>query len=901
VPALVGRSAECAMIEQLLDGARNSSGGALIVTGDPGMGKTALLSCAQERAGGMRVLRAHGAQAESQLPFAGLHALLRPALHLLPTLPAAQADELGGAFGLGAPQAPSRFLVAAAVLGLLSELADDAPVLCLLDDTQWLDRASLDALLFAARRIDADPIAIIMCARTGELEPSSLPEIRLGPIPAQDATRLLDRQAAVLDDASRRRLIELAAGNPLALIELARQPAVAAVPPAVGRAPVSLGARLESAFLARVGRLGADARRLLLLVAADDSMDLATLLSAAASLGIGADALEEVERDRLLQVYAERVEFVHPLIGSAVYRAALFADRRAAHQAIANAVPAGQHDRRTWHLAATTAEPDEALALALEDAAFAAQARAGHDAAAAALARSAELSPDPHERARRFLDAAEQAWEGGRAAWASDLVQRGGRAASGDLVAGRVAALRGRFETRRGVMVDGYELLLAGADALAAVAPDRATISLHEAMEAAFRLGDLTLMAEVGRRVGDLPENDQTPASAHAAGMAALLAGDLDRATPLLHTAVTRGEQSEHPESLFWAGIAAGYTGDPLTMTRFARRAVARARITGALGTLARVLELSAIAALPFDPAAAETDATEGLRLARETDQPPAAAMHLALLTTVAAVRGDETRTAECAQAVRALAAAHGLGFPDGWATSAVALLELGLGRPEQALVRLQEPSVAGNPGIVLATTPDLVEAAVRAGHPERAVPAMTVFESWAASSRSASTAATLHRCRALLAAGDDATEHFQQALAAHSRFGPSYDRLRTLLLTGEHLRRERRRVEARPYLREAIDGFVRLGARPWEERARAELRASGETARRRQGDDDMRQQLTPQERQIAVLVAEGASNKEVAAQLYLSPRTVDAHLRNVFAKLGIASRGQLRQAELTP
>jgi len=912
---LYGRDKECATVDALLERARDSAGDALVVTGDPGMGKTALLRYAAERADGMRVLRAHGVHAESRLPFAGLHALLRPALDLLPALPPAQANALSGALGLDEPSGQSRFLVAAGVLGLLAELADREPVLCLVDDAQWVDGSSMDALLFAARRIESDRLAIVVSTRLGELESPGLAELRLDPISADQADQLLTAHAPALDATTRRRIVELAAGNPLALVELgddvldtatsawsatsatSATPATPAVPSPPGRPDVPLSARLEATFLGRVRQLAMETQRYLLVAAADDSGDLLTLHAAARTLGIGPDALAEAEQARLLHLVEGRAEFVHPLMASAVYRSAPSAARRLAHDALAAALPAEQADRRAWHRAAAAVTPDERLAAALERTALASRARAGHQAAAAALERAAELSPDPHERARRLLDAAEEAWESGRAPQAARLVDRASHVVTTPPVQGRVAQLRGRFESRRGVVHDGYEMLLAAADLLAAVEPQRAAASLVEALEAAFLAGDLTMVAELGRRALELPTGETIPAVEHVAGMSALLGGDTGRAAPLLRSALARTQDSEDPQVLLMAAVAAGYVGDAVALAQTSRRAVTLARARGALGTLTRMLELSAMSEISSSPDAAEALAAEGLDLARETEQPPAVAMHRALLATIAAIRGDEQVTLEHTDAVRRLAARHGLSFPDGWASGAVALLDLGLGQTGRSLDRLEQLAVTGHPGVLLTRIPDLVEAAVRVGRPERALPYFAAFETWATSSQSPSVAGQLHRCRGLLAEGDVATGHYEQSYTALSRFGSSLDRARTLLLLGEHLRRERRRVEARPHLRDAAEEFDRLGARPWAERARAELRASGETVRRR---DDGRQRLTPQERQIATLVVAGSSNKEIAGQLYLSPRTVDAHLRSVYAKLGISSRGQLRQADIS-
>jgi len=893
---LYGREKECATLDALLDRARHASGDALVVTGEPGMGKTALLGYAADRADGMRVLRAQGVHAESRLPFAGLHALLRPALDLLPALPTAQADALSAALGMDEPKGQSRFLVAAGVLGLLAELADHEPVLCLVDDAQWIDGSSMDALFFAARRIESDRLAVVVSARLGELEPPGLAELRLDPIAPDQADRLLTAHAPALDPPSRRRIVELAAGNPLALVELSDDVPAPTTPSPPGRTEVPLSARLEATFLGRVHQLTPDAQRLLLVAASDDSGDLLTLQAASRPLGIGTSTLAEAERAKLLRLAGERVEFVHPLVASAVYQAALPSERRQAHEALAAALPDDQADRRAWHRAAAATTPDESLAADLEHTALAARARAGHQAAAAALERAAELSPSPHERARRLLDAAEDAWEAGRAPQASRLVDRAAQVVSTPLVQGRVAQLRGRFESRRGVVRDGFEMLLAAADLLAAVEPHRAAASLVEALEAAFLAGDQAMVAELGRRVVELEADEDMPAVEHVTGMTLLLGGDVERATPLLRSALERSQHSENPEVLLMAAVAAGYLGDGVSLAQCSRRAVAVARARGALGTLTRMLELSAIAEVTTSPAAAEAHASEGLELARETDQPPAVAMHLAMLATVAAIRGDEQATVEHTYAVRRLAARHGLSFPDSWVRSMLALLDLGLGHAERALERLEQLAVDGHPGVQLTHTPDLVEAAVRVGEPERALPLFAAFEAWATSSQSASVAGQLHRCRALLSDGDVATAHYERSVAALSRFGPSLDRARTLLLLGEHLRRERRRVEARPHLRDAAEEFERLGARPWAERAWSELRASGERVRRR---DDDRARLTPQELQIAGLVVVGSTNKEIAGQLYLSPRTVDAHLRSVYAKLGIASRGQLRQVDL--
>ncbi|HEY6745437.1 MAG TPA: AAA family ATPase [Mycobacteriales bacterium] len=897
---LHGRDPERAAIDGLLDGARRAAGGALVLRGEPGMGKTALLGYAAEHAAGMRVLRAQGVQAETQLSFAGLHATLRPVLSDMPPLPPPQAGALAGALGLAEARGQNRFLVAAGVLGLLGELAERQPVLCLVDDAHWLDGPSLDALLFAARRIEADPIAMVFTARTGEAELTGLPELTLGPIdPAAARALLLERAGAALGEAARCRVMAVAAGNPLALVELAAELATEPATPGADLGHLPLSARLERAFLQRVRDLPTEVQRLLLLAAADDSGDLGTVLAAAAALRIDPAALAAAERARLLRVDRGRVEFTHPLVRSAVYVTAAFADRQGAHRALAGVLSGEQEaTRRAWHRAAAAVAPDENVAAELERAGTDARERAGHAVAAAALERAAALTGDPGRRARLLLDAAVDAWESGRADTASALVEQARHCATEPLVHARVDHLRGRFEARRGTVLDGYEILVAGADRIADVDPRLAAEMLVDALQAASYGGHFARIQAAGRRAERvLGPDGEPPAAAFVAGVGALLGGDPDRAVPLLRAVVSRAAETEDPVALAWAGTAAAYLGDGAAAHGLATRAAARCRTTGALGTLAYALEVVALSELLPSPAAAETHATEGLQLARETDQPGSAAVHLSLLAYVAAIRGDEEATVRHADEIAALAAKHGLGFPESRAATALTTLDLALGRPDRALDRLEALAATGHRAVALSSTPELVEAAVRVGRPERGRAAMDLFAGWATSSASPWSTAMLARCRALLSAGDIAAAHFEDALASHALGGASLDSARTQLLYGEFLRRERRRIEARPHLREALETFERLGATPWAERARAELRASGETARRRASGPA--HALTPQERQIALFVASGATNKEIAAQLYVSPRTVDHHLRNVFSKLGITSRAQLRGQDL--
>jgi DNA-binding CsgD family transcriptional regulator len=890
-PGLHGRGAECAAVDDLLAAARSGRAGSLVLTGDPGIGRTALLRYAAAAADGMLVLHAHGVPAEAELSYAGLLELVRPVLGEVAALPGPQAAALGGALGLTEAPVRNRFLIAVGLLGLLGELAGRQPVLCLVDDAQWLDAPSLDALLFVAHRVRADRIAIVLAVRGAEPAPGGLAELPLAALDPDAAEALLAERGVADDGPAGRRLLALAAGNPLALVELSGLPG--------SDRSVRLSARLERAFLSGVRDLAPDVRRFLLLAAAEDSPAVSVLLAAADRLGIAPGAIAAAESAGSIRLAGARLEFTHPLIRAAVYQTATLAGRQDVHRALAAVLDGGADaGRRAWHRAAAAIFPDEQAAADLERAGQESRRRAAHAAAAAALERAAELTADPDRRPRLLLDAAEEAWATGDATAAAALLDRIGRVDPGSVLLGRLDQLRGGLEIRRGDVLDGYEILAAGADRIAEFEPVRAAGMLADALQAASYGGDLARVAAAGRRAARLAVGKPSiPAAAFAAGVGAVLGGAADRGARSLRAVVAAGERTDDPLRLTWAGCAAAHLGDVDTARAYGLRAVARCRATAALSNLPYALELVSTHELPVSPAATEQDSAEGLRLARETGQPALAAVHLSLLAMAAAYRGDEAATAGYADEVATLAARHGLALPHARATAALGVLDLLLGRPDRALDRLGSAAVSGHPILALYRTADLVEAAVRVDRRDRAVAAVARFEAWAVPSGSPWATAMLARCRGLLSTGAEAATHFEAALAAHARSGAALPRAHTQLLYGELLRRERRRAEARPHLRDALETFDRLGTRPWAERARAELRASGETARRRDGDGGG---LTPQERQVARLVAAGASTKDVAAQLYVSPRTVDSHLRGVFAKLGVSSRGQLAQLDLT-
>jgi len=903
---LYGRGTESAALDALLVSAQAAQSAVLVVRGEPGVGKTALLAEALNHGADFCVLRGLGVESESELPFAALHRILRPVLAHTARIPRPQADALESSFGLSPSRRVDRFLISVAVLSLLAEVAEQRPVLCVVDDAHWLDHASADALLFVARRLQAEPVAMLFAVREdepGAFVTHDLPELRVGGLDESAAAQLLrDYAGAVLSPEVLTRLVADARGNPLALREL---PGLLSPDQREGREPLPdplpVGDRVKAAFLQRAHRLPQGTQTLLLVAAADDTGELDVVMRASQTLGASRADLDRAEGAALVRIEKSRIMFGHPLVRSAVYQEASFAARQRAHQALADVLDGDlDADRRAWHRAAAMVGTSDTVADELEAAADRARHRSGYLAACAGLERAAELTSTGPLRARRLTAAAEAAWLAGRPERALALLDQADALAPEGRVRADVQHLRGVIHLRCGIPGDGYAILVAAAREVADLAPEKALAMLFDSGEAAGYVGDVAAIVEASRRAAELPLT--SPEATFVVGLlssvAVLMEGKTREGASAMTAVLTRAVQFEDPRWLVWAAVVAAAIGDERTAHSLYGRAHALARATAAVSTLTNVLEAFSLAGILAGRYATVTaDAAEGLALAREARLANSACHHLATLAFVAGVQGREADCRSWAGEAAESASARGLGLQNSIAEWAQALLDLGVGRPTEAMNRLRALSAGGpgtsHPFIVLAATPDLVEAAVRAGRAEVAQTALLALERFAERGAPPTWALALRaRCRGLLSAGAAAERHFGEALTLHAQTQRSFDRARTQLAYGEHLRRSRRRLAAREHLGPALDEFERLRAAPWAERAAAELRATGEHARKR--DYSTIDQLTPQELQIVRFVGEGATNKDVGAQLFLSPRTIDYHLRRIFIKLGISSRAEL-------
>ncbi|MGP7999524.1 MAG: AAA family ATPase [Streptosporangiaceae bacterium] len=896
---LLGREQERQAIGQALGQARGGVSATLALVGEPGIGKTALLGYAARQAAGMRVLRARGIESEAQIPFASLLELIRPALAWLGEIPVPQAAALEGALALRPGSAQERFAVGAATLSLLAAYAEDGPVAVLVDDAHWLDGSSAQALLFAVRRLVADPIAVLITVRDGEpslLDGADLPVRRIGGLTSAEAAQLIPGLPAEAVT----RLYDATAGNPLALLELAPDAHGLALAPS--GAPVLVSATISDAFLRRAGGLDETARAALLLAATSESGDLPMLERAASRLGTDLAALAAAETAGLVTVTAGTVEFRHPLARSAIYAAAAPARRRAVHRALAAALPDRDVDRRAWHLAAAAAGADAAASAALEQAGIRSRARSAYATAAAAFERAGRLTGDGERRARLLADAAGAAWLAGLADPAVALLDEA-RAATADparLV--QIDELAGHIATSRGPAMHGHAILTAAAGR---AGPERAVSMLAEATMAGFFAGNpAAMLAAAGRArarlPGDAPDRARFLAGM-AAGMAWILGGDAAAGTDAMHDAIALAERSpalrDDLQLVPWLAVGPLFLREATAGRALLGHALRTARARAAVGALPYALNLIARDQATTDRlAVAEATYREAIDLARESGQYAELAFGLAGLAWLQARRGQEQDCRASAAEVFQLCRRLGMRLFEIWATAALGELELGLGAAAQAAGHFEQlRRLLGELAITdvdLLPGPELTDAYLRLGRTEAAGQVAAEFVAAAQTKGQPWPLARALRCQGLLAGEASFAARFDEALRLHAETPDAFEAARTQLTYGERLRRARNRVLAREQLRAAADTFERLGARPWAERARAELAATGETRQRR--DPATLDQLTPQELHIALALVSGKTTRETAAALFLSPKTVEYHLRHVYQKLGIHSRDEL-------
>lgn len=913
---LLARASEQAYIDRLLARAQAGTSGAVVILGEAGIGKSALLDYAGAAAGNTRVLRGAGVEAEAELAFGALHLLLRSHLERIDSLPGIQAAALRAAFGLAAAPAEDQLLVGLAVLTLLSDLTDDAPLLVLIDDAHWLDRASAGALLFAARRLGEEGVVMIFAARDGEgsFVATGLPEMWPARLDDTAAAALLAEHHADLPAEVRARVIDEAAGNPLALIELpAALPGeqyVGELSPLglpVGMLPVD--SRVQRAFRTQIERFPAATQTLLLVAAADDMGSLATIVNAGRALGAQVEDFEPAERTRLITVTAEQVIFRHPLIRAAAYHNAPFGRRLAAHGALAAAYDMPeQTDRHVWHRAAAAVGPSEEVAVTLERAAERARSRGGQAAIAGAYERAAELSVDERTRARRLCAASRAARDAGLLSHAAELVQRVAGPIDDPVIGADLASVRATVEFEYGSSRAAGRSLIDAAVPLARLDPTAASSMLSTVVGLASLAGDRNLAGEAIAALDALP-SPADPAAVMtvtvARAMASQIADDPEGALRLLNE-IDDAEWAEMgatgpPRSRLLAAQAAALRGDDAKTYALAAAQVAECRTRGMIGMLPEAVLVVARTEMYMGRYRdAIANAGEGLRILNDSGNMGSSrelGFQGLVLAPLAAIQGDADRCRALARDTIDRATERDLAAAAAWSRYSLGLLDLGLGRYDAALDRMDQipPTV---PTITYTYCADQIEAAVRARQLERAEAPFSRFRRWAAHAKQPWAMAVAERCRALISTQEEAEARYATAVRLHSGGGRPFEEARTRLLYGEWLRRDLRRTEARSQLRAALDTFERLEAAPWTERARNELRATGETTPPPRRFDRL-SRLTPQELQVIRLAATGATNREIGGRLFLSPRTVSYHLYKAYPKLGVSSRRELADLEL--
>lgn len=911
---LIGRGAERRAVDALLSDATVSRGGALLITGEPGIGKTRLLEYASDRAAAFRLLRVTGSETEQDLPFAGLAALLRPLLDRIDELPEPQAEALGIALSLRHGGAVDRFAVCAGVLTLVTQAAEAGPVGLVVDDAHWVDRASAEAIAFTGRRLLADPVFVLVASRTADVPPWSagaVPWLQLSGLDDTAAAELVAATAAAPLTAARRdRVLSLAGGNPLAIRELARDPAGADDQP--DGIPLPVPAVVAETFGRRLSELTAADRAVLLLAAvADGELSVVTRVCSGAGLDLG--ALERAEAAGLVRVTEAGIAFRHSLMRSAVYAAATGAERRQAHRLVADALPSGDPDRRAWQLSAATLGTAEPVAAELAAVGRRAAERGAYAVAAGALARAARLSPRDVDRADRFLQAAEAAWFAGDDRLTVDLAEQAVQYDPSAPARARALGLSGLASARGGSLRQARDLLFGAADAVRDQAPDEALVLYADTVDLSFMLLDIDgaraaadrleqlLAVRDGNGNGDKDGVDGDRAAAVASmavGMARIVAGEPGAA--MIRSGVARLAALDGADDarLAWEVLGPLFLRESDSGRELVAQAVEQRRRASAIGALPHLLwHLARDDATTDRWTRAEAGYGEAVALARELGQDTELGAALAGLGWLTARLGRiEESERHRAEALR-LAETHDLHMATAWTRFAGAELELSLGRTDAAVASFLELDAwlreRGVLDVDLSPVPELAEGLTRSGRTAEARSLAPGYLAAVERKGQPWSQARAVRVRALLAEPTELTALLARALALHGRTLDRFEEARTRLVVGQLLRRNRRRVAAREQLRLALTTFERLGATVWAEAALTELNATGVTAHRRSLGPVL--ELTARELQIALLLADGRTTREAAAALFLSPKTVEYHLRHVYTKLGIASRAELR------
>jgi DNA-binding CsgD family transcriptional regulator len=901
---LMGREDEQRTLDALVSGARVGRSGVLVLSGDPGIGKSALLAHAVGRASGFVLLRGMGTKAERDLPFAGLAQVLQPLVDGVDELPEPQAQALGVALAMRTQGVADRFAVSAAALTLVTRAAESGPLALIIDDAHLLDTPSAQALAFVARRVLVDSVLFLAAVRPAQTEAwSGLPTLRLGPLDEETAGRLADDVArTALTAEQRSRVTAISGGNPLAIRALAREPQDVA-DSAFGQV-VTVPRVVADAVARRTAGLEPDGLRVLEVVVISDG-DLPTIAVACASAGLDLGHLTHAEDLGIVTVTPYRVEFTHALVASAVYVSIPAGERRRLHALVADSLSPGDADRRAWHRAEASVGLDDAVAFEMEEVGRRASIRGAFAVASSALERAATLSAEPDVRARRFLAAGEAAWLAGEDSRAPALLDEAARYASTAVERARALAMAGQVAARAGSLATARDLLLAAAEGVAGDGPDEALLMYAGAIDACFYLLDARGALAAAERASRLAYGARAEHSPRATGIASIavgmaraLAGEPD--SEALRTGVDMLAALDEPsaQEADWAVTGLLYLRESGAARELLRDTIETRRRNSELGQLPHLLfHLARNDATTNRWSRAEALYAEAVGLAREFGQLTELG---ASLTGLVVLHSRQGRVDEChREAAEAKRVGEGreLNIAAIWADFALAELDLSLGDVESAIAgftavdRLLEDLQVGDPD--LSPGPELVEALLRNGDRAKAVAVDATFQMRARRRGRPWSLARAARATALLGGDDELDDLFGEALRLHDEGVDAFERARTLLLYGARLRRARRRADSRTHLREARDLFGTLGAQRWADVAASELEATGLRARSRESGPVTG--LTARELQIADLLVEGRTTREAAAALFLSPKTVEYHLRHVYTKLDIGSREELR------